>query len=204
MAEANWLKRAGMTPAKGIAVGVLALVLIIVCVMQFGGTTPQPRNRPRQDEVARQPQANAPRANAPRANAPSRPVSTPPRTPAIGTGDPAIAKPWPEVDVDTVVQFDPLQLPRRVAVKIRQEDEKRKREAEQAKILNSQQAEEEARRVRMLAELRKTGVELIVSTGGHVVALVGSRPVQVGDTINGLTVSEIRPDGIILTEQKLP
>ncbi len=194
MAEANWLKRAGVTPAKGIAVGALALLLIIVCVMQFGGTTPQPRTKPRRDAVARQP----------RANAPSRTVSTPARTPAIGTGDGTISKPWPEVDVDTVVQFDPFQLPRRVAVKIRQEDEKRKQEAEHAKISSSQQAEEEARRVRMLADLRKTGVELIVSTGGHVVALIGSRPVQVGDTINGLTVSEIRPDGIILTEQKLP
>lgn len=195
MAETSWLKKSGVTPLKGAVVAVLALVLIVICVMQFSGPAPAPTPTDRSEARKTGPTTRA------RRPVPAATVNRP-KLPKVTKSGQSSA--WPKLSLGTIVQYDPFQLPQRVAARIRQQEETKKRAAARLKTINSQQAEEDTRRAQMLAELQKAGVELIITGRSRVVAIIDSRPVQVGDNINGLTVSEIRADGVVLTDKKLP
>ncbi len=191
MAETNWRTRLGITPVKGAVVAGLAIILVIVCVLQFTGDEPALRRRA---ATARARQNNASRTPARHGPAQHRPTAEPTRT--------VNAAPWPRMKLDTILQYDPFQMPRRVAMKIHADAAKKQRETERLHMLANEQLQASAGQAKALSELQQAGVQLIVSGGGRVVAWVGNQPVQVGDNLYGLTVVEIRPDGIVLTRKQ--
>lgn len=188
MDNKNWLTAHGLTPAKGGIVAVLALILVVVLFMQFGGPSASTSRPARRAGPGRAAATSAPQHAGPQSSSAADLLAA------------STATPWPTLDITKIVEFDPLQLPRRVAAKIRAEKEKQEREAQKTRVLTSQKAKEQAERAAALATLRQSGVELIVESNGQVVAFVGTRSVRIGDTISGLKVTAIRPDGIVLSD----
>jgi hypothetical protein len=214
VADADSSKKGGLTRGKAILIGALAVVLLIVLYVQFGGSSNKssagaPSYRPPRPAVAVQP-----------ATPEAKPVTptvalTTPSGPARKGKDiatvPIIDEThWKSPPLATVVAYDPFALPpafpqppkavaggksadgKDLIAAAKADDEKRAAEAVEQLHLQ-------------LEELQQQGVHVVVRQGDHYVAVVGDHVLHVGDEINGFTVTSIDPadpDGVVHIERK--
>ena len=97
MFETPLMKRLGVTPAKLALVGVLAVVLIVVIVLQWPSSSPAP-TAANVSDVAADKEEPTPE---------DRPVA--PAGNAVSPARPPVA--WPEISLTEVAQHDPFRLP---------------------------------------------------------------------------------------------
>jgi hypothetical protein len=208
VAEAKTSSKNGLTRGKAILIGVLALVLVVVLYIQFGGAGEKPAravgNRPPRPAVAMQPANSA--ANQVTAAVGKMPLNAEASKDADAA--PIIdAAHWKSPKIETIVAYDPFALPaafpqppKKVAAGMKGKDGLiAAAAADDAKRL----AEAVELRVKELEELRQRGVHVIVGEGDHYVAWIDERKLHVGDDINGFTVTAIDPDGgVSIVEKK--
>lgn len=191
--------RPRVTAKQWSIVAVLAVVFAVVLVMQFGSseTPSQPGGSPQATDASQGPAGASRAANA--------------RGKARGPTSPQPDHPWPTYSLATVLKFDPFAAPSILAEdrgglqpsgvaasaeqQKAQEDEARRKEAERKEAARKE-------RERVLAEIQKAGVQMIMSTDQGFVAVVGTKTVHVGDRLQGFRVKEIKPDGIILEDNR--
>ena len=203
MADANSSKKAGLTRGKAILIGVLAVVLLIVLCVQFGGSSEQPtagasRYRPPRPAVAVQPATPEAKPVTPvvAKPTPSAPVGKEKDTTTVSIINESH---WKAPAVATIIAYDPFALPAsfpqppKVAAGGKSAD---------GKDLIAAAAEDDAKRAADAAEelhlqlqqLIEQGVHAVFSEGNQYVAVVGDRVLRVGDEIDGFTVTAIDPD----------
>jgi hypothetical protein len=194
------VKRGGLSRGKVVLIAVLAVVLVGVLYLQFGGSggaTPEPKGYvPR-----RTPAVNV--ANA------SPATTTDKITNAQNSSTPAIAAVvdaarWKSPDLANVVDYDPFALPATfpkpkavetagpnaegLVAAAAADDEKKKDEA-RAQLQSELQA------------LKESGVQVIVREGDQYVAMIGDRTLRVGEDIGGFTVTGIDPGGVVVEKK---
>ena len=133
----------------------------------------------------------------------SRPVQKQPAEPAKTVAVNAEIVPrklWPRIPVEEVLQHDPLKLPAFLAVNtggsaVSEHDQS----STQAQTRANAEAEMRQRHAK-LTLLQQQGVNVIVSGPHGTSAMIGARQVHVGDDIDGFVITEIRPDGVVLTD----
>jgi hypothetical protein len=208
VAEAKTSSKKGLTRGKAILIAVLAVVLVVVLYVQFGGAGEKPGAavgyRPPRPAVAVQLPNSADNQLTPAT------AKMPPNVEASkdATAAPIIdAAHWKAPKVETIVAYDPFALPaafpqppKKVAAGTAGKEALiAAAAADEAKRL----AEAVEKRVKELEELRQRGVHVIVGEGDHYVAWIGERKLHVGDDINGFTVTAIDPDGgVSIVEKK--
>ncbi|MDA1054762.1 MAG: hypothetical protein O3C40_30410 [Planctomycetota bacterium] len=94
MAKRSNAPRGGLTPGKSIAIGILAVVLLVVIVTQFGGQKSE-ELQPRGKQTAAEKSAA---------------TSSPDQT-AAPTEVRRSDRPWPSFDVAAVVASNPFMVP---------------------------------------------------------------------------------------------
>ena len=186
MSARKFLSVAGVTPAKLVLIGVLAVVLLVVIVLQL------PKSR-----SSAQPQRPAAR-NPAADEAPSRN----PTNPQDSNEQPARAeKPtpvaWPEPSLRAVLAHDPFAPPDWT----RPPGELGNLASDSATDGN-QHGSSASRQ--LLAELHSTGVSLVMISGKDRRARIGQMEVREGDQIGGFVVQEINSDGVVLIEHQAP
>jgi hypothetical protein len=203
VADANSLKKAGLTRGKTILIGVLAVVFLIVLYVQFGGsseksTAAAPTYRPPRPAVAVQ---SATPETKPVTPAVAKATTSAPTGKQKDTTNVSIISEthWKAPPVATIIAYDPFALPPsfpqppKVATGGKSADGKdliaaaaaddAKRAADAAEQLHLQ-----------LQQLIEQGVHAVFSEGNQYVAVVGDRVLRVGDEIDGFTVTAIDPD----------
>jgi hypothetical protein len=194
----------GLTRGKAILIGVLAVALLGVIVVQyrrFSGGAPQvaaaatPRRSPKT------------RPAQPRAAATKQPASI---QKPDGVADAALREfdqmKWKSPTLAEVIAYDPFALPSAFP------QPPRFIGADGANTSETLSAEEQAQQIvdalaelRMqLEELKQRGVHVILGKDGQYVATIGDQRIQVGDDINGFTVTEIDPKNGVHVEWKEP
>ena len=188
-------KSVGLTPAKGALIGVLAVVLMAVLYVQFGGseTTVEP--------AIAEPAPVASKAPTGRTKVDSKPKEV--VTATIETAHKTLSNlsSWQPPELETVVQYDPFALPASFP-----QPRSAEAEAALAQIASDGKVEEEpdpAKRqaeladfTRKLEELRHNGVQVIIRQNDQYVAMIGDQTIHVGDEINGFRVVAIDGNGV--------
>lgn len=203
MADANSSNKTGLTRGKAILIGALAIVLLIVLYVQFGGSSEKwadgaPGYRPPRPAVVVQPAIPEPKPVTPA-------VAKPAATRTTGkqkdtTSVPVINEThWKAPPVASIIAYDPFALPAsfpqppKIAAGKKSAD---------GKDLIAAAAEDDAKRAADAAEelhlqlqqLIEQGVHAVFSEGNQYVAVVGDRVLRIGDEIDGFTVTAIDPD----------
>jgi hypothetical protein len=172
----------GATRGKLAVVGGLAAVLVAVVASNFRGAAIEPA-------VAATPEP----AEAPAAAAPAVVVPTETPVEAASAATPTTADPfgkfavdadWPRYDLDKLVGFDPLAAPAWYAP-------------------SEQEATAEAAGVdpaQSLRELQEAQNAIILVTGEHRVARIGSQEYRVGDMVGPYLITDISSAGIVLSD----
>jgi hypothetical protein len=207
-------KKGKLTRGKAILIGVLAVVLLVVLYVQFGGRNEKPSGaaagyRPPSAAVAVQPVTPETKPVTPAV------ASITPSAP-VGKGKDIAVVPminethWKSPPLATVVAYDPFALPPafpqppKVARGGKSADGKDLIAV--AKADDAKRAAEAVEQLHLqLEELKQQGVHVVVRQGDHYVAVVGDRVLHVGDEINGFTVTSIDPadpDGVVHIERK--
>lgn len=208
MAEAKTPSKTGLTRGKAVLIAVLAVVLVVILYVQFGGAGEKPAAavgyRPPRPAVAVGPANSAENQLTP---------ATVKMPSTAETSKDAAASPiidsahWKSPKLETIVAYDPFALPaafpqppKKVAAGTTGKDGLiAAAAADEAKRL----ADAVEKRLKELEELRQRGVHVIVGEGDHYVAWIGERKLHVGDEINGFTVTAIDPDGgVSIVEKK--
>jgi hypothetical protein len=204
-------KQAGLTRGKAILIGILSVVLVVVLYIQFGGKSDKPAGgavayRPPRPALAVQP-----------ANAPTQPPTL--ASAKISTNGPtsmnktAIAAAlvddtrWKSPKLEKIVAYDPFALPPAFP----QPKVANGKKANGAGLIaavaanDAKKLAEAAEKLRVqLEELTQQGVHVIVREGDQYVAWIGERKLQVGDKINGFTVTAIDTDGVHIERKESP
>ncbi len=211
MAEANSSSKKGLTPRKAILIGFLSVVLVVILYVQFGGEAAKPagevtKYRPPRPAVAVQP-----------LNSSGSPVTLASATTPANTltnKDTKLVAPrlidetrWKSPKLATVVAYDPFALPSAFPQQPKGiQDPKAKGADGLIAAVAADDAKKLAEAVEQLhmqlEELRQRGVHVITRQDGKWVAWIGERKLQVGDTINGFTVTAIDPDDGVHVERK--
>lgn len=175
MTEQTWLERNGATPGKLAMVGTLAVALVAVMWHNFAPSQ-SPAETKKTPQASPQPDDLRAEKSAPAQSVPIKPEL------ALAT----MRKVWPKYSLDKITKYDPLAKP--------------------MWYLMAQAAEEGtagaslARSAQVLEELKKQPTKIVVISGNERIATIGELSFRVGDTIEGLQVTEITTDGIVLTE----
>lgn len=190
MAKASGAARpSGLTTSKAIFIGVLALVLLVVLGIQFGGGGDEPAP----GATARKP------APPPIRSAAARKTSNNQRT---SEEDPLAfidfdQTRWKTPDVTQVIAYDPFALPTAFPQPNQSANASGDGEATDEGIDDGRQLAAALEKLRtQLDDLQKRGVQVIISQDDRYVAMIGDRMIHVGDEINGFTVTQINPDGV--------
>ena len=183
-------KKVGATPGKLILIGVLAVVLLAVLYIQFGGS-------------------GAPTGPAARKPKSARPAAT--RRVAVRRGDGRVEEArtetggpqqsvdkaiWAPPELDAVAAYDPFALPYRFPQPYSSDTGAANVNPDTGKSGVDALAREREQIAQRLDELRKRGVQAITKENGEWVASIDGRTIHVGDEIDGLKVTEITPSGI--------
>jgi hypothetical protein len=184
------LEKIGLTSGKAVLIGVLALALVVVIYMQYGG---EPEDSAR---------GSAPRVSAPR---PVAQAANPTNTEPLQEADFQVALAefddarWQAPQLASVIAYDPFAVPaafpqpaRLTGEQIAGEESGDDVAARNAQLL----AEAVERYQAELTELQQRGVHVILGERNEFVAMVGDRTLHVGDEINGFTVTAIEVDGV--------
>lgn len=202
---ATTTQQPALTRGKAILIGVLGVVLLTVVFVQF--------RRFSGGEAAAELDLSVP-SRAPRVDA-AKTAGTKPATPTAVAH--RVTKPathafdpskWKTPDLSAVIAYDPFALP----AAFPQPPQIMGASGLDAAISDGLTAEEQSKRLadaleelRMqLEELKQRGVHVILGTDGQYVATIGDRRIQVGDDINGFTVTRIDPADGVWVEWKEP
>lgn len=183
------LKQLGLTPAKAGIIGALVLVFAAVwgpqlapLVLGSRGRAPKPRPKPR--AAVQSP-----------ARAAAKPPASVAKTPVTATQpDTAPSGSVKVYSLSQASRYDPFAVPawapepRRPSTPVRS-----------AETVPSE-AEQEAR----IAELKQTGVGMVLVSAGGGAAAIGDRLVHVGDEIEGFRVVKITTTGVLLEPAERP
>jgi len=190
-------QRIGLTRGKAALIGVLAVALVGVMYVQYGGSNDA-------DSAALADESPRP-WRMPRAENPEVAASMSDEQWAKTEGESVLAAAfdpsrWRAPELATVVAYDPFALP---------ESFPRPPEAAldprlvvqdaggSAASADAAQLAETIEALRMeLEALQQRGVQVIVSGRDRYVAMIGDRMVHVGDEINGFTVTAIDSQGV--------
>ncbi len=177
----NFFSAQGLSRRKAILIGVLAIVLISVIVVQI---TPGP------------PPVTA-RKTKKRSTAP--PAETLANRQGLPAADlAAVQATWPEYSLESTLAYNPFRPPDWLAP-----SEQNGREVGAASADDTQQGTLPTD-LQLLAELQASGVSLVMITDDERVAWVGPRALRVGDNIGGFVVQEINTNGVILAQDDPP
>ncbi|MBC8356455.1 MAG: hypothetical protein H8E66_31125 [Planctomycetes bacterium] len=184
MAKPSKPVNGGLTPGKGIAIGILSVVLLVVIVTQFGEKKKRSAVKPRARKSANESKGS---------QSPTPPVASSKRS----------ENPWPVFEVAEVVASNPFLLPD--VLRPKREDtetltpspEEGESEATVAAVESAEVRELRRRQAEFMASLRSKGVDMILRSSRGSVARVGDVSLRIGDVFEGLRVEEIGQDGIV-------
>jgi hypothetical protein len=182
----------GLTRGKAVLIGALAIALVAVVYIQYGGSSGhEPLTM----------SENPPRPPLPRSAAQATEKQSV-DGPAPDEMDAAVLafdqQRWKSPELTTVIAYDPFALPTAfpqpavIDPRLAGTETDELTTAENAKQL----AEAVERLHTQLEELKERGVHVILNQGDQYVAMIGERMIHVGDEINGFTVMEIDPTGV--------
>ena len=174
MVETQSNRRRAVSPKQLVVVGVLAAALIVVLVVQLRGSA----------EKA---------SPADTADADRKAIAD------LASAVLVSARPWPKMGRDEAARCDPFALPGPLAKKILPPPPPPK-QAEAAKAAENSQAAKakKAANEKALVDLRHKGVNALLLGQSGAVALVGTRRIRVGDTLEGFRVLSIDADGVLV------
>lgn len=215
MAEAQTSSKKGLTRGKAILIGVLAVALIVVLYIQFGGGSAKPSGetvaayRPPRPALAVQPVSTT--AKSVTLASATTPVNAqqPGKDKSASTTPIIDGTHWKSPKVEVIAAYDPFALPPAfpqlpkvkaggkgigadgLIAAAAADDAKKMAEAF------------EKQRIEM-DELRERGVHVITFDNKlhQYVAVIGDRTLHVGDMINEFTVTAIDPDDGVHIERK--
>lgn len=222
--------RIGLDRNKTIMIVALSLVLIVVLVIQFGGsstaTTIPTANRTalkKSKPGSRVPKltsdADRREIRASRNTAEPRVISDEKKVPAT----PEIQEPQPQsspshspasqsttekdsdrppVDIDQLKIANPFRLPLEIGRMKKAQEQQRQRElAAKAKREREHAALVHRAKVESaISKLQREGIRLVFIRGEERAAQIGTRIVKVGDIIDGVRIAEIRDNGSVILE----
>ncbi|MCH7726756.1 MAG: hypothetical protein IH991_09790 [Planctomycetes bacterium] len=201
-------KKSGITPGKLILIGVLAVVLVVVIVLQTGGDTPTTKtneNGSNKNTVARR----------------RKHARVPAQPPQASLTSPRQAIAWPVMTVEEVIAHDPFALPalptdvaesnlesssegstadQNADTSLARQEEERRLQIEAALERQEYLLAKHRALAQKLGELKKKGVEMVFLGAGKPIARIGTQNVQVGDVIDGFRIVDIRMDGTVSVE----
>ncbi|MEM7455376.1 MAG: hypothetical protein AAF456_13580 [Planctomycetota bacterium] len=214
----KFLENSGATPGKLILVGVLGVIFAGVMISNFAGgpTAPQPAaDRPsRIPSVATEVATEDAPADLP---AESMPDIVTIEWPTMEPETVAMNNPFDLPEKILVIERARREEEERLA-REREEAERRERElaeqtaAEQEARMERerirQELEEEARQcqirrenaIRTLQALRESGIGIALVSGESRVVEIGGQRFEVGDTVAGFRITEVRDDGSVILE----
>jgi hypothetical protein len=178
---------AGVSRFKLALVAVLAVVLLVVLIVQFGGASNTQGADERENTVKGRPSTPA------QERAAARPQNVRKHSkPRLTTA------PWPVFDRADVVRYDPFATPARFLSQ--QAAAQDKQSADKAASAADKVVKKQADLDRALAALQQQGVTMVIGGSKGRVAVVGDQTVGVGDVLDGFRVITIAPDGITLRQ----
>jgi hypothetical protein len=172
----------GATRGKLAAVGGLAVVLVAVVASNFRGAAIEPAVAAAPEAVAT-PAIEVPAAAA-SAGGPVEATTAGAATTADPFGEFAVDADWPRYDLDKLVGFDPLAAPDWMA------------SSEQAAATGDEGVDPE----QSLKEIQEAQNAIILITGEHRVARIGSQEYHVGDMVGPYLITDISSAGIVLSD----
>jgi hypothetical protein len=178
-------ERIGVTRGKLALVGVLAVVLVVVIVVQLPG--PASVDKAATTAITslgelEQVDNDKGESNSETNQANKNRIDTRPRQ-------------WPKLSIDTIIAFDPLVTPSWYVAAAQVEP------TNEQDDLSLAEAEDNARAA-ALATLQQTGASIVLIANGERIATIGEQSVRIGDSIQGFQVSDITDQGVILTRPK--
>lgn len=186
MADSGWMNKLGVTPGKLGVVALLATVLMAVVVFQVTSSCAPATASQERAGVRRKP-----------------PLRVPPQptAPAAHADLPSPKKsPWTQIMLEEAVQHDPFAVAEKPAVSTPVQP-KPPEQPVKTDARPRQTDERNQRTKQALETLRGKGVKMVLLDGSEKVAIVGDRPIRVGEVLDGLRVVSITLRGITLAEQ---
>jgi len=187
MSETAGKPRGRVTSLQWLAVGLLALILMVVLIVQFGSAGASSQSI---DSTA-----------VTVSDSGSRPTGDT-RAGNRGAGrrpPPKLDRAWPGFTLAKVLEYDPFAQGASLASAQRGIEPGNKPENSAAR--KSEAAEKKrAERERALAQVRQEVVRTVVGTDKGFVAVVGAKTIRVGDRLHGFRVKEITPKGVVLED----
>jgi hypothetical protein len=181
--------RPRVTALQWLIVGALAMIFVVVLVVELG---------PAGDTPPMVKSTEAPPAAPRRPPAGSRTVAAPGNNGA--TKPPTLAAAWPTFSLATVQEFDPFAKPPSAAAD-RGAPQSSGHVGSAAPKTPADAENKRIERDRVLAEVQKEVVRIIVGTDRGFVAIVGTKTIHVGDQLHGFLVKEIKANGVVLEEK---
>lgn len=186
----------GVTPKKLILIGVLAVILVAVLIVQYGGMGGDSGSAPgAADPRAAKPAP--PRQAAPR-QAPPRPAP-PTETTSTSPTPEAEHPPWPRLTAAQVRQHDPFAVSEALSPWLGPEPVE---EAAAPVAIDEAQQRWAAQLQETLNFLKTHGVSLIIDDGSGPKALINNRTFRIGDEIGGFRVVDINTEEGVVLEVK--
>ena len=186
MSKSGFLASAGVTPAKLALIGVLAIVLIAVVVIQIPWSSPQATTGAN-DRQQRQPN-RSPR-NPPKPEDSNRKTESPVKPTTIR---------WPEIPLQSILAHDPFAAPAWTRNQSGMDSASGDRSTDANREGNASSNRQ------LLLDLHSAGVSLVMISRHDRVARIGEMELREGDRIGGLVVQEINTNGVVLVEPQAP
>ena len=180
----------GVSPGKLVLTSLLAILLVVALIVQFGG----------ENSVVVKPRE---RSVPPRYSKNKTPVEKVDSKSVITARKSTTH--WPTFVLTEVLKYDPFAIsstliPPPTNPEIPDERQLGKKLAAVGLSIVKQQETEEKQREETIKHLQVQGVNIVLIGSNSKHAVVGSQMVTIGDTLYGFVVSDIRPDGVILAE----
>jgi hypothetical protein len=175
----------GATPGKLALVGVLAVALVLVIVVQM----------PDDSNVAQTATASVGKKPELDKSSDDKTESDKGTELSEQTANDKLPRHWPELTMETITALDPLTAPPWYIAAAHIEP------AKEQDNLSLALAEEEARAA-ALATLQQAGATIVLISNGERIATIGDQRIRIGDNIEGFQVSDITDQGVVLTRPK--
>lgn len=190
MADSTISLTLGVSPGKLVLTSLLAVLLVVVFIIQFGG----------EDNVVVKPREHFDRPKNAKNNTPDKNIDN--QSVVITPSSPTH---WPTFDLAEVLKFDPFArssalIPPPTNPDIPDDFQLEENLEAVGPSVVKQQETEENQREETIKQLQVQGVNIVLIGSNSKHAVVGSQMVTIGDTLYGFVVSDIRPDGVILAE----
>ena len=183
MSKPKFLSSAGVTPVKLVLIGVLAVVLLLVIVLQIPPSSSTASTEP-----------------TPSNDGPTRRNHSKPQNPTLQSEAPVtpVRRAWPEFSLQTVLAHDPFAPPAWTQLSTDLDDPN-----DDDTTDGNQQGTAMSNR-QILHDLHANGVDMVMISNGDRLARIGQWELREGDRIGGFVVHQINADGVVLVEQEAP